>query len=167
MSKLDWKHWSTEKVSTHILYAIVALSAVVFGLFWFVGYDRPYEEDPNFNEPLFTDLLLVLMALVVLGALFTAGWAVWHTLKTRGQSERMSNNIPIKKIAYTVAGSIVVVLLLTYLFGSSKPMNINGIPYTDVFWLKAADMFVNTILVMIVAATGAVIYGFTKNRRRK
>jgi hypothetical protein len=163
----DWKHWSTEKVSSRVLYAIVGLTAMVFALFWFVGFNRPYDEDPNFNAPLFTDVLLLLLFLVVAGALFAAGWAVWRMLKTRGKGERMNNNIPAKKIGYIISGCVVALLLVTFLFGSSKPMTINGVAYTDAFWLKTSDMLVNTTLVMIVAAAAAVIYGSTKYRRRK
>jgi hypothetical protein len=167
MKKPDHKHLSAERLSSRSLYAIVGLIIVVFALFWLVGYDKPYDEDPNFNAPLFTDALLVLISLVLLGTIGFSAWAIWRALKVRGKGERLNNNIPVKKIGYSILGGVVFLLLFTFLIGSSKPMTINGIAYNDVFWLKTADMLINTIIVLIVVATGSVIYGATKYIRRK
>lgn len=167
MKKLDLRHWTTEQISSRLLYVIIGLSGVVFLLFWLVGYDRPFDEDPNFNAPLFTDALLVLMLLIFLAAVAFAAWAVWRTLKVRGRGERMVNNIPVKRIGYTILVGLVVLLLVTFLIGSSAPMTINGVAYTDVFWLKAADMLINTTLVLILVAAGSVVYGATKYNRKK
>ena len=46
----NWQSW--------LKIGLVAVSAVVFALFWLIGYDMPYEEDADFNAPLLTDALL-------------------------------------------------------------------------------------------------------------
>ena len=38
-----------------------SLAVVVFALFFLVGYDMPFLENPDFNAPLFTDVLIILM----------------------------------------------------------------------------------------------------------
>ena len=58
-------HWPTERISQRVLYLLIALTVMVFALFYFVAYDRPFADDPSFNAPLFTDLLLVFMLLLV------------------------------------------------------------------------------------------------------
>ena len=53
------------KISNYVMYAIMAISVVVLGLFFLVGYDIPYKEDPKFNDPQFTDLLMVWMGVLI------------------------------------------------------------------------------------------------------
>ena len=150
------RSWPAEKISSRALYLLVGIALVIFVLFWLVGYDRPFEDDPNFNAPLFTNALLLLMVLyLMLGIGFS-----------RGKTEVVENGIPVKKIGYLVAGSVVVLLLLTFALGSTAPMKINGATYASGFWLRASDMFIVTSLVMMLIAVAAVIYGATKYNRK-
>ena len=158
---------SAERISQRILYGIVAVAVLVFGLFYLIGFDRPYIDDPNFNSPLFTNAVLLLMYGIVLAAVVVLGCAIYHTLKTRGRGERVDNGIPVKKIAYVVAIGTMVVLLLTFLLGSSVPMTVNGKVYADALWLKVADMFIFTSMGMILVAIGAVLYGATRYKRKE
>ena len=45
-------------------------------------------------------------------------------------------------------------------------MTVNGVSYTDGFWLKTADMFIYTSLLMIAAGVGVVVYGAMKYNRK-
>lgn len=155
-----------KKLPSRVLYVLVGLSVVVFALFWLIGYDRPFDEDGNFNAPLLTDVLLVFMLLLTVGACGVAVWSAIRSNKASGGGERVVNNIPVRMIGRCVAGGTALALVLTFLFGSSAPMKINGADYADTFWLKASDMFVATSLLMIVAAVGAVVYGATKYIRK-
>lgn len=155
-----------KKLPSRVLYVLVGLSVVVFALFWLIGYDRPFDEDGNFNAPLFTDVLLVFMLLLTAGACGVAVWSAIRSNKASGGGERVVNNIPVRMIGRCVVGGTALALVLTFLFGSSAPMKINGADYADTFWLKASDMFVATSLLMIVAAVGAVVYGATKYIRK-
>jgi len=58
----------------------------------------------------------------------------------------------------------VLLLVLTFLFGSSAPMTINGKQYAQTLWLKTADMFIFTALAMLVAAIAAVAYSSLNKR---
>ena len=42
----------------------------------------------------------------------------------------------------------------------------NGVAYTDVLWLRAADTFVISAIVMILAALGAIVFGYVYGRRQ-
>ena len=55
---------------------------------------------------------------------------------------------------------------ISFLLGSAHPMVINGVEYTDEFWLKTADMLIVSSLVLIVVAIGAMAYGATNFMRR-
>ena len=83
----DWRHWKTEQISGRIFYLLIALTAVLFLLFRFVGYDIPYDENPDYNAPFFTGLLIGFMLLLTLA---TVGLAVWGAVtglrKNRGET---------------------------------------------------------------------------------
>ena len=70
------RHWPTEKISQRVLYLLISLTVLVFLLFYCVGYDHPFADNPSFNAPLFTDLLLMFMPLLALLALGLSIWAV-------------------------------------------------------------------------------------------
>lgn len=154
------------KLPSRVLWCLVGVIALVFALFWLIGFDRPYEEDPNFNEPLFTNALMVLMVLMVVAGVALVVWSVVRSMKIAGRGADYSNNVPVRKIGYSVAGGTFFILLLTFLLGSSAPMKINGTDFTDAFWLRVSDMFVSSSLLLIVAAVAAVIYGSTKYIRK-
>ena len=90
----DIAHWPTEHISQRVLYLLIALTVIVFALFYFVAYDRPFADDPSFNAPLFTDLLLVFMLLLVVLSCGLSVWAVMRSVRRlRGKGSGMENNV--------------------------------------------------------------------------
>lgn len=162
----QWRQLSAEKLSSRVLCVTIALVCLLFALFWLVGYDRPYEDAPNFSAPLFTDVLIVFMEILVVATACCGVWSIARGLKIRGKGEKQENNVPIKLIGYSVSVGTALLLVLTFLLGSSDPMSINGVPYTQAFWLKAADMLITSSLVLIVVAIGTMVFGATKYVRR-
>ncbi|MCI6120079.1 MAG: hypothetical protein MR717_12520 [Prevotella sp.] len=68
------------RLSHVVLIVLVALSVVVFVAFWLVGFDMPFFENPRFNAPLLTDLLIGFVYFMLLLAIATvaismSGWA--------------------------------------------------------------------------------------------
>ena len=98
-------------------------------------------------------LLYVMLVLTVVVAVVTVVRAWMH----RDQSSDVQNRIPVARIRYVAIGVVVVCLLLTYLFGSSSPLNINGVQYTNAFWLKLSDMFLYTVTFLIVVAAAILL----------
>ena len=157
---------SAEKISQQVFYIMIGLAVLVFGLFFLVGYDLPFEENPDFNAPLFTDVLILLMWLFLIGG---TGLAVFSMIRDylRSKSESGLYVIPVPRICgYYWIGTLAV-LLLTFFLGGSAPMLINGENYADWLWLKLSDMFVITSLLMLVAGIGAVCFGATRYIRKK
>ena len=112
------------------------------------------------------DIELVLVYVVLLIALvFMAGSAL-RSFRLRDKSQNVVNNIPVTKIGYATLALLIVCLALTFLLGSSQPLALNGERYTSTFWLKAADMFIYTSLILILIAAGAVIYGMSGLSRK-
>ena len=160
------RQWSTEKISQRVFYCLLGLAALVFALFFLVGYDMPFEENPDFNAPLFTDVLIVLMWLFLIGGV---GLAVYSMIRDyRGaKSEAVVNGVPVRRIFRITWLGTLAILVLSFLLGSSEPMLINGENYADWIWLKLSDMFVITSLLMLVAGIGTVCFGATRYIRKK
>lgn len=157
---------SAENISQRIFYLLIGLAILVFGLFFLVGYDMPFDENPDFNAPLFTDVLIVLMWLFLIGGV---GLAVYSMIRDyRGaKSEAVVNGVPVRRIFRITWLGTLAILVLSFLLGSSEPMLINGENYADWIWLKLSDMFVITSLLMLVAGIGTVCFGATRYIRKK
>ena len=156
-----------ERISQRILYVIVALTAVVFMAFYLVGFNEPLASDPAFNAPLLTDVLIGFMWVLLVLAVVAALVAMVKGLRMSNQDEELSNGIPSRKIAYSTYGITILLLVLSFAFGSSKAMMVNGAHFTDAFWLRVTDMFVNTSLSLLVIAAGVVIFGATRYYRKE
>ena len=46
-------------------------------------------------------------------------------------------------------------------------MIVNGQNFTDGFWLRMTDMFVNSSLLLLVLAAGVVVFGATRYYRKE
>lgn len=140
---------------------------IVFGLYYLIGFDLPYPSDPEFKAPLFTDAVIVLMYVMLLLGIAVAVYSVQKTVRDMGKQAGVENNIPMRRIALIIGGITVVSLVITFVLGSDAPMPINGTTYSDTMWLKAADMFINTSLFLILVAIGVVIFGATRYYRKE
>ena len=150
------KSWGTERLSQRLLYILVGVSAVVFALFYLVGYDLPFDENPDFNAPLFTDVLIVLMVLVLLLALCMIGFSAWRSHRSGSRQDAVVNGVPARKIARITWFSTFGLLV----------MLVNGNDYNDWFWLKLSDMFVLASVMLLIAAIGVVLFGVTRYVRK-
>ena len=155
------KNKSAEQISQKAFRLMIGLAVLVFGLFYLIGYDLPFDENPDFNAPLFTDVLIFLMWLFLIGGI---GLAVYSMVKDyrSSKSEAVVNGVPVRRIFRITWLTLLAVLILTFLLGGSDPMLINGENYADWLWLKLSDMFVITSLLMLLAGIGAVCFGATR-----
>ena len=160
-------HWPTERISQRVLYLLMGIVGIVFVLFFFVGFDQPYMEDPDFNAPLFTDAVLLLgfffLLLVVVLVLTRVLLDIrrWH-----GEGDGYENNVPRRKITHGLLFLLLAVVVLSAFVASAEPLRINDMVFSDRLWLKVADMFIYTGLVLLVAAIAAVSYGATRYKRK-
>ncbi len=163
----DIRRWSAERISRRVLYILVGTTVVLFAAFRFVGFDMPYLDNPDFNAPLLTGVLVWFMSLLVVVAFaVTVCSAVSGMRKSRDEA-RVVNGVPAARIAWTTAGGTLVLIIVTLALGSTDALVVNGASYTDTFWLRVADMFVNTSLIMTVIAIIAVAFGATRYIRKK
>lgn len=164
----SWKNiirWPAARLSAAVLYVLLGVAAVVFVLYYLVGFSRLSAEDPNFTEPRLTLLLLVFLWVMLGLALVMAVVSVVRSLRVRDKQQSHQNGIPVARIAVGTGCGLAVCLLLTFVLGSSRPMLINGLRYADAAWLKTADMFINTAIVLLLVAVIAVVCSNVRNAR--
>lgn len=155
-----------DRLAGTVLMAIIAVTAVLFAAFYLVGFDTPFADDANFNAPVLTDVLLIFVWLLLAIAIAVAVVAVVRGLRIRDKAEGVVNGVPASKIARGSAILLIATLAVTFALGSAEPMGINGSQYTDTFWLKTTDMFINTSGVLLLVAVLAVAYGLSGRNRR-
>ena len=147
----------TQVISSRVLMVLVGIIAIAFGAFYLIGYDNPYEENPAFNAPKLTNIILIITYMLIIGTIGLTVFSLVMAYRNRNKSAAVVNNAAAR-IAYIISGSVVLLLVLTFLLGSSAPMTINGEQYAQTMWLKTADMFIYTALIMLIAAIAAVAY---------
>ena len=107
------------------------------------------------------DVLLWLMYIVLAVAMLVSAYSVWHGLRNRRKGDDIINGVPAGRIGWCVAVGFVLLLLVTFLLGSSDPVVTNGERFADVFWLKATDMFIYTSTLLIIGCfVSAIISRF-------
>lgn len=156
---------SAGRLSSRVLYMLVAITVLVFGFFYIIGFDTPFEDDPLFNAPLLTDLLLALVCLITLIALLLSVVSALMWLRTK-RIHTSVNGIPTSRIAYGSAGLMLSCMAVTFILSPSEPIVINGKDFADVLWIKAAGMFLDTVLLLMVVALALVAFGLSGYNRR-
>ena len=67
------------RLSHAVLVVLVVITVSVFAAFWLVGFNMPFMDDPRFNAPLLTDVVIAFVYLMLLLAIMAvvlnmSGW---------------------------------------------------------------------------------------------
>ena len=116
-----------------------------------------------FVSPLVADIMLWLMYITVVVAVIVTIVSVMRTLRQRTKDEEVVNGVPRTRLAWIVGVAFLLCLVLTFLLGSSEPVRTNGELFTDMFWLKATDMFIYTSLILIIGCFAGVVLSRFRN----
>ena len=117
----------------------------------------------NLVSPLLADIMLWLMYVAVAAAVVVTVVSMVRTLRLRTKADEVINGVHRNRLALIVAAGFLLCLALTFLLGSSEPVTTNGKRFTDVFWLKATDMFIYTSLILIIGCFAGVILSRFRN----
>ena len=120
----------------------------------------------NIGNFLLAEVMLWLMYAALLTAVVVAVISAVRSFRLRTESIAMSNKVPRRWIAWGVVGFTIILLAITCLLGSSQPLIINGISYTDRFWLKTTDGLIYSSIILFVIAGCFVIYGISGLNRK-
>lgn len=162
----DMRRWSAGKVSHTVFYILLTVIALMFGLFYLVGYDRPYEDNPEYNAPLLSGALVGFTLLFTAATVVVCVTALCVGMRRRENGGTIMNGIRSNRVASAVLAATSLILAVAFALGSSSPLIVNGQTYQSAFWLKAADMFVYSIAIMLILSVAAVAYGIIRGKYR-
>lgn len=117
------------------------------------------------------DIVLASVYLVMAAAVGVLLFSAVYRIKMGEKSPSVVNGIPAGKITLATVIGTIVMLVITFLTGTDNKLTVNGDVYENALWLKVADMFIFTSLMMFVLAAVIVLYGvvrryFNIKRRR-
>ena len=147
------------KIASIVYYVLLALSAVVFVLFFCVGFGNQESLPSGFyKSPQFTDLLMWWMyILVAVCAVCTVAGAV------TAKGGKIDSNMPAwgERLAKVGLWLFLPVLVITWFVGSKAPIVTGTGLYEDAFWLQATDAIIYTIYVLLGITAVVLIAGLS------
>ena len=137
------------KISSYVFAALVGVSAVVLGLFFFVGYDNYITlNGKSVVDPQFTDLLMYWMyALVAAGIVFVVLFVIAQFFATLKTNPRSAMN--------TVIGIVLVVALFggAYALADDAPIRMaDNTLFEDKFNLMLSDVCIYVQYVLLAVS---------------
>ncbi len=120
----------------------------------------------NIGDYLLAEVMLWLIYAAMAGVAVATMVSVVRSLRNHTDSMAESNRVPRRAIAYGVAIATLLLLVVACLTGSSAPMIVNGVSFTDRFWLKTSDGIITVSLILTVVAVCCVAYGVSGINRR-
>ena len=144
------------KIASIAYYALLAISLVVFVLFYCVGFGNQEATAAGFKTaPQFLSLLMYWMyALVAICTVCTVVGAV------TAKGGKVDSNMPTwgEVLAQVGTWLFVPVLLITWFMGDDTPIRKGtGELYESTFWLVATDAMIYTIYVLVVVTILALV----------
>lgn len=147
----------TEKISNTVLAATIGVSAVIFVLFLCIGYDEPFEANPDYNAPVLTDLFLGLMYALVLAVTGCCIWSVIHSMQ-QGNKGGNDNRVPAGKVSLITWGLLIasIVIGLVLGLGESDFRAADG-TITEASWVTVVDLFMWSMYILSAALVILVV----------
>lgn len=156
-----------EKISKYTLWAGMGISIVVLILFFVIGYDRPFEENPKFTDPMLTDVLLIWTYFLVAAAIVVTVWSLFHGLTTKGTGTSKDTGLA----AHTNAiawGICAVSLILGAIYGftcKDDTMLINGKAWTGATDIILTDTCMISIVILTIVTIVATAWSMVSSKK--
>lgn len=144
-----------EKISKAVLLGCVILIIGCFGAFFLFDYDNMVGD---YNEPLFTDVIMYLMyILIAVTALLTIWSLVRGMLNNKGNNPAATTGVPGGKITlFTVVLTIASVVVGCILGMGENEFTASDGTVTSAGWVTVVDVFLFSMGVLLLAAAIAV-----------
>ena len=148
-----------DKLSKYLLWVLMGISAVVVALFFIVGFDTPYEEDPNQNAPQFTDALLIwTIILTVAGGISMLASFIYYVIENGfNRSYLYTWGLPVVTIALGVILGIA---------NKDEHMLINGQDWNNPTDIIITDASMVSIAILTLCALVAIIFSVVMNAKK-
>lgn len=157
-----------EKTSKMTLWVLIGISVVVMALFLLIGYDTPYEENPKFNDPQLTDVLIIwTYILIIATAVATIGAVIYGFVS--GGNKSKNEDIGLASKAGLIAwGTFIVSVVVGIIVGitcKDEVLLINGKDWNDPTDIILTDTSMVSILVLTIVTVAATIFSMVTNKK--
>jgi len=150
---------STEKLSSWVLKGLLALTIIVFALFFLVGFSRPYEADPAMVDPQFTDAVLWLCFILVIVTAILTVWSLVVQFRTGGSSVKEKGLAAHSgKIAVGALVLSVIVGLIVGFANQGENLLINGKLWNNPTDIVITDTCIVSIAILLVVTLLAFVF---------
>ena len=96
------------QLSSRIFYILIGVIVVLFALFWIIGYDMPYDDNPDYSAPLLTDALIWFMIVLTFATLGLAVLGAVNGVRKNKGENVVVNNVPARRISVAVVVGTVL-----------------------------------------------------------
>jgi len=151
------------KMSSWAMLITVAISAIVFSLFYFGGVDEPF--NGKWKNPTYTEEV-ILWFYVMLG-LCVISMVLFGVMQFASNFQK---NAKSSLITLGILASFVLLLVLAYSLGDGTPLegiNSSSQKYNVEGWLRITDMWIYTMDIMLGLAIILIIAGSVKKMMNK
>ena len=157
-----------EKISKITLWVLIGITIVVMALFLLVGYDNKYEENPNFNDPQLTDLLIVWTYILIGAACVATIGAVIYGF-VNGSNKSKNEDIGMASKAGLIAwGTFIVSIIIGLVMGfagKDEVLLINGKDWNVPSDIILTDMSMVSILILTIVTVAATVFSMVTNKK--
>lgn len=149
-----------EKISKYVLTGLMAISIIIFILFFTIGYDTPYEENPKMNNPQLLDALCIwTYILIAAAAIFMlCSFIMFISQHGLNKSVMYTWGLPILSIA--IGAGIGV-------SNQSETLIINGKEWNDSTGIILTDASMVSIAILAVIAVGVTAWSMVSEISKK
>ena len=150
-----------EKISNNVLYAICAVSVLVFVLFFTVGYNN-FDEKGN-TAPQLTSVLLFLQYILGIVTFCLMVWSVVKGIQNSGGGdEKATKGIPGSKIVLCTTIITILSFVVGYVFNlGEEPFTTSSGVTTSGSMVTIVDAFIWSIYILFFVAVVAVVLAAT------
>lgn len=156
------------RISALSLRLMIGLTVLVFAAFFLIGYNGGDDLLTQRNVPRLTGVLITTTICFVIGTIALVIWSIIKTVKkSKTAWNGYENGVARRKILMITIGTLIVIMLLSFTFGSTDKMLINHQPFSDKLTLRLANMFVTTSIILLIGAIIAIIADWARKKIKK
>ena len=157
-----------ELISKIALWVLIGISIAVLAVFLFIGYDTPYEEDPKFINPEYTDVLLVWTYLIIaITAVATIAAVIIGFVNGSRKSLHEEKGLASK--AGIIAWGIFIISLAAGIAigfaNKGETLLINGKDWNDPTDIIMTDASMISILCLTIVTVLATVFSMVTNKK--
>ena len=140
-----------EKISKITLWVLMGISAVIFILYFVVGFDNPYEENPKMNDPQFLDVVLIWGIVLTIATLILMLVSFFMYVKEYGFNKSYIHTWGLPIVTLAIGAAVGMANKGEHMLNNNEDWNVPS----DII---ITDACIVSIAILAVITIGAIIY---------